>query len=150
MTNQPRRNKSKEELVDEMKAAQERERQKVLIKTTIFPALHDACTTIADAKAITEYASSLIQQKGLQAMYAMKTSDLGLPAYFKDTDEASKYKAFFESLESLDIGATITILDQLKRGINNYVENKVDGEPLTSVNIEDIINKSSPQHVDVQ
>lgn len=141
MTNQPKKNKTKEELVDDMKAAQERERQKVLITTTIFPSLHDSCKTIAEAKALTEYASSLIQQKGLQQMYATKMADLGLSAYFKDTGDAVKYKVFFDSLSSLDIGAAITILDQLGKGINNYVENKVDAEPLTAVNIEEIINK---------
>lgn len=141
MTNQPRKNKTKEELVDDMKAAQEKQRQKVLITTTIFPALHDVCKTIAEAKTVTEYASSLIQQKGLQRMYAINVGDLGLSEYFKDSGDAVKYKAFFDSLNSMDVGDATVLLDQLGRGINSYVEEKIDGEPLTAVNIEEIINK---------
>jgi len=134
-------NKSKEELVDDMKAAQERERQKVLIKTTIFPSLHDSCKNVADAKVLIEYASSMVQQKGLERMYKTSTKELALTEMMKDNDTAKKYREFFSSFDSLDIGATITILDQMKKGINNYVENKVDSEPLMNVNIEEIVNK---------
>lgn len=137
----PRKNKSKEELVDEMKVAQERERQKALIKTTIFPSLHDSCKNVADAKVLIEFASSMVQQKGLERMYKTPMSELCLTQMMKDTDTAKKYREFFSSFDSLDIGATITILDQMKRGINNYVENKVDIEPLVNVNIEEIVNK---------
>lgn len=134
-------NKNKEELVDDMKAAQERERQKVLIKTTIFPSLHDSCKNVADAKVLIEYASSMVQQKGLERMYKTSTKELALTEMMKDNDTAKKYREFFSSFDSLDIGATITILDQMKKGINNYVENKVDSEPLVNVNIEEIVNK---------
>ncbi len=139
--NQPRKNKTQEELVEELKQQKEVARQKVIVETTIFPSLHDSCKTIADAKALLEYASSLIQQRGLEKMYKTMTSELKMVESMKATEEAEKYKAFFSSFDDLDIGATITILDQLKKGINNYVENKVDSEPLTSANIEEIINK---------
>jgi wyosine [tRNA(Phe)-imidazoG37] synthetase (radical SAM superfamily) len=138
---EPRKNKSKEELVEELKQQKEVARQKMVIETTIFPSLHDSCKTIADAKALLEYASSIIQQKGLERMYKTDTKDLDIVGMMKDTPEAEKYKAFFHSFDSFDVGTTITVIDQLKRGITNYVENKVDAEPLTSAKIEEIINK---------
>jgi hypothetical protein len=141
MEKSPRKNKTKEELLAELEVQKETERQKVLVKTIIFPSLHDSCKTIADAKALLEYASSLIQQKGLERMYKTSTAELKMSENMKDTEAAQKYKAFFSSFDSLDIGATITIIDQLKRGINNYVENKVDSEPLVNANIEEIISK---------
>ena len=137
----PRKNKSKEELVDDMKAAQERERQKVLIKTTIFPSLHDSCKNVADAKVLIEFASSMVQQKGLERLYKTSTKELDLTGLMNNSEQSDKYRGFFSSFDSLDIGATITILDQMKKGINNYVENKVDSELLVNVNIEEIVNK---------
>jgi hypothetical protein len=139
--NAPRVNKTKEQLVEELKQQKEVERQKVLVKTTIFPSLYDSCKNIADAKVLLEYASSLIQQKGLNKMYGTPMTELDMVKMMTDTPQAEKYKGFFSSFDSLDVGQTLTILDQLKKGINNYVENKVDSEPLENAKIEEIISK---------
>lgn len=143
--NQPRRNKTKEELVEDLQRAKEVERQKVLLSTTIFPSLHDSCKTIADAKALLEFASSMVQKKGLERMYETMTSELKMVEMMKDSETANKYKAFFASFDTLTIGQCITILDQLKLGVNNFVENKVDLSPLSDVNIEELLSKNISQ-----
>lgn len=140
--NQPRKNKTKEELVEDLNRAKEIERQKVLLSTTVFPSLHDSCKTIADTKALLEFASSMVQKMGLEKMYETMTSELKLVEMMKDTETANKYKVFFSSFDTLTIGQCLTILDQLKRGVNNFVENKVDMSPLSDVNIEELLEKS--------
>lgn len=147
MEKKARRNKTKDELVVEMERSYELERQRKLIKENIFPAMYASCETIADAKVLLEYASGLIYQRATSKMYTASVSDLKMGESMKDTDEAKKYRDFFSSFDSLDVGQAITIIDQMKQGINNYVENKVDKSPLSEANIEEIVEKSKEQKV---
>lgn len=143
--NEPRKNKSKEELRQELEQQYEVERQKGLIKTIIFPAMYASCETIADAKVLLEYASGLIYQRATRKMYEASVGDLKLSESMKDTEESKKYKDFFSAFDTFDVGQAMTVIDQLKQGIVNYVENKVDAAPLSDAKIEEILAKSEPK-----
>lgn len=134
-----RKNKDKNEIIDELQQKKELASKKVLVKTMIFPSLHDSCKTIADAKVLLEFTTSMITKIGMDRMYKTKMKEIDLVSLMTDDSKSDKYKGFFSSLQNLDIGDTITLLDQLKSGINNYVENKVDSAPLTEADIEAII-----------
>lgn len=96
MPEQPRVNKTKEQIEKEMKAKQRAKELRVFVKDKFYPALIDATTSIDDAKFLLGSFSNQVMEQFLSQMKEKKFIDLKL--HEKLDKNAPNYKQFINLL----------------------------------------------------
>lgn len=131
---QKKQPKTKEQIVDNMKAVAEAKRLRVFVKDKFFPALINSTESVDDAKFLLGSLSNMVMQEFLSKMKGMKFIELKL--HEKLDKKSEKYQDFIDLLalfSNEDVFTCKEIIEGMKGEINMMVDNELKGRKLDTL-----------------
>jgi hypothetical protein len=135
---------SKAEIAQQMKARQEADRGKSIVRDVLYPILHEHATTISNAERMTEIFKTVIML-AMQRPFKDKTvGDLDFSEDINnEKDDKSRiiFQSFLDGFKGVPIGEAVKILQEFSGGVNAYFDNESRTREFTSLTLEDLIGK---------
>lgn len=122
---QPRKNKTKEEIEADMKRIAEVKRLRSLVKDTIYPAVVEASISIDDSKFLLHSFSTMMMDKFLESMKEVKFTDLKL---VDRLDPKAPKHAEYVKLLALFGNETVFTARELIEGMKMEIEMMISNE----------------------
>lgn len=138
-------NKSKKEVVVDIKAAQEADRKRKIVRETIYPFLLELNDTIGYTKVFLQASTTAIETTFNEKQKEIKIGDLipRLTEVFtgleKNRPEAEKYLRLFELLKQETVLSFRSMIQELPRYIESYFTQQTDKNPVLNIPIEKIL-----------
>lgn len=139
----PRKNKTKKEVVKDIKDLQETERKRKLIKETIFPFLIKLNETIAYTKVFLQGSAMALERTFNDKQKEIKVEEFlpKLRETFKGDkqSELDLYIQFFELLKNESISDFTSLIEEIPRVVENYFTRQNDKRSVKDIPIEEIL-----------
>jgi len=137
-----RTNKSKKEIVSDIKASQEAERMRKLIREDIFPFLLQLNKPIGETKMFLQVASVTLDTAFSGLSKEMKVGDLINKfehLFSDDTDDNKMYMKFFEKFKDEPLSSFTSILEETPRRIEMFFTQETNKHPVLDIPIDKIL-----------
>lgn len=141
-----RSNKSKPQIVNDIKAVQNAKRMRKLVKEVIYPFLLELNDTIGYTKVFLQTSSTALENTYSEGQRTTKVSDLlpKLDKIFdtsdkKQSEEFSKYRRLFELMKDETVFDFITMVQSMPRVIEQYFTHENDKRAFLDLNIDKIL-----------
>lgn len=137
----PRANKTKKEIVEDLKAKQESERKRKLIRDIIYPmVLELEPKTIRYAKVFLYTSSTALEQAFMKEKTTRTVGEFipALKEMFKD-GEAKEYFRLFELLKDESVSSFQAMIKDLPQNIDNFFYQKMEKESVDQIDIDKIL-----------
>lgn len=137
-----RRNKTKNEIVNDIKTVQETDRLRLLTKEKVYPFLLQLNDSIGFSKIFLQVSAVTVESAFSNISQEMKVSELlpKLKAVFKEeTEENKKYMQFFELMQDETISTFGSLMTAMPRQIEAYFTQQVDKSPVMELDITKIL-----------
>lgn len=137
-----RKNKTKQEIVHDIKTVQDTDRLRVLVKDKIYPFLLQLNDTIGFAKIFLQVSSVSVESAFSNISKDMKVGELipKLREVFKDSSpENQKYLEFFELMKDESISTFGSLMSATPRQIEAYFTQQVDKNPIMELPIDRVL-----------
>lgn len=142
----PRKNKSKKEIVNNIKEVQEADRKRKLVREVIFPFMLELNDNIGFTKVFMQTAATTLESTFNARQRNVKVGDV-LPEIkeilsYKDKKvdaELQKYIRLFELLKDETVFDFLTLIQTMPRVIEQYFTRETDKHPIIDVDINKIL-----------
>ena len=132
--NQPRVNKTPEQIIKEVKNKEEVLRLRNFVKEKFYPALVSASTSIDDAKFLLSSISNMVMEQFLSQMKEMKFSELNLESKLdKTSPQYEDYKKILELFKDEDVYATRELIEGMKGEVESMITAELKERKLDSL-----------------
>lgn len=138
----PRKNKSKQEVVVDIKAAQETERVRKLVREEIYPFLLQLNESIGFTKVFLQVMATTVESTFEASKKEMKVKDFmsKYQTLFKeDVGHNKMYLAFLEKFGEETISTFVNLLQIMPRHIERYFTQAVDKKPILDLPINEVL-----------
>lgn len=135
---------SKEQLAQQMKAQQDAQKGKKIVREILFPILSKHATTISNAERMTEIFKTVIMLAMQRPFKDYKVGDLDFSEDInneKDDKSMEIFKDFIEGFKDTPIPDAVKILNEFEQGINAYFQNESRTREFKTLTLEDLIGK---------
>ncbi len=140
MSNEPRKNKSKEEIASELKLIGETKRKRARVKTELYPLLKEVSTSIDNAKIFCMAGSMAIEQAFNNLQREMKVKDLKIVDFIKsDGKEAEHFKRLMDMFAEETLTDALSMIRDMPHAIDSFIREEMTKRPLTSLK-EDLLD----------
>lgn len=127
MTDEPRHNKTQEEILREMEMNYEQTRQRAFIKNVVYPWLMEHSTSIDDAKNLAYAANMAVEStfhvavgKEQTRLSEIKLADLHVEDNLKEDEEFSRDREFIALFKEERVATASSLLKGLKTVIESF------------------------------
>jgi len=136
-----RRNKTKKEIVTDIKTAQETERKRELIRKVIYPFLLELNDTIGFTKIFLQSSAAALESAFNETSKKVKVKDLiaDLKEKIKDDEEGKKYIRFYELLQNETASDFTSMIEMMPRMMEQYFTQQTDKHPILDVDIDKLL-----------
>lgn len=140
-----RKNKSKPEIIVDIKASQEADRKRKIVREVIFPFLLELNDNIGYTKVFLQASSTGIESVFNEKQREIKVADLipRLTAIFTgnkaNNPEAQKYMRLYEILKDESVMSFRSMVQELPRYIETYFTQQTDKNPVLDIPIDKIL-----------
>lgn len=136
-----RKNKTKKEIVTDIKSNQETIRQRELIRTKLYPFMLELNDTVGFTNIFLQSAAAAIQSAFSNLSKTMKVKELipHLKEVLKEGSDSEKYFRLFELMQDESISSFSTNLETLPMIIEKYFMFEANKRPVLDVNIDKIL-----------
>lgn len=138
----PRINKTKPQITQDIKAIQEADRLRKMVREQVYPFLVSLNDTIGFTKIFLQVCSVSADTAFNNLSKDMKVSELipKLSEVFKDkTPENQKYMDFFEMFKDESLSTFTSLTETMPRMIEKYFTQDVDKRPIIDLPIEKVL-----------
>lgn len=137
MSNEPRINKSKEQIVAEMKMNEEAKSRRIFVKKFLFPFLLENTESVDDAQIICEALSQTVRMAFNQKMVNTLFKELNIPDMMnKDAVNAKKMIGLVKLVENESIANALRILDEIPMAITDKIRAEGKNRKLVDLKLE--------------
>ncbi len=137
-----RKNKSKKEVVQDIKANQETDRLRKVVREEVYPFLLELNDNIGFSKIFLQTCAVSIDSAFNAISKEMKVKEL-IPRleelYSGDNDQNKKYMNFFKRFENESVSTFVSLIESTPRHIERYFTQEVDKRPILELPIEKIL-----------
>ncbi len=137
-----RKNKSKKEIVIDIKAVQETDRLRTLMREQVYPFLLELNDSIGFSKVFLQVCAVTVESAFNNTSKEVKVSDL-MPKlkelYKNDTEENKKYLRFFELFKDETVSTFVSLIEATPRHIERYFTQEIDKKPILDMPIDKIL-----------
>ncbi len=142
----PRKNKSKKEVIHDVKQVQNANRMRKIVREKIYPFLLELNDSIGYTKIFLQTSASALDNIYAEGQRTTKVVDL-MPKLEKifDTDnkaqgvEFAKYRRLFEIMKDETVFDFTTMIQSMPRVIEQYFTHETDKKPVIDINIDKIL-----------
>lgn len=134
MPKQKRRNKTKEELLLDLKKNEKFMAKMKFTKEKFFPALIEATDSVEDATIFLGSINTILMEEFLGFMKEKKFSDLNLVNKLDQKDENyEKYKALLSLFDEMNVFEAKDLIEGMKNEINLFIQEEMKNRKLDSL-----------------
>ena len=131
---QPRKNKTKEEIEADMKRGAEVKRLRALVKDDVYPAVVNASISIDDSKFLLHSFSTMMMDKFLESMKEVKFVDLKLEEKLDAKHEKyAEYKALLALFGNETVFTARELIEGMKMEIEMMISNEMKERKLETL-----------------
>lgn len=139
-----KKNKPKQDpaqLAGQLKREKEEKRRGQVIREGLYPLLVAHTKSVADAKVFLQTMDLVVEQSFMNLKGEMKVSELKIDENMKNSEEALRYKAFYDLIAGESLAAAKDIMSSMGNIISNNLrqeesERKLDDLPLKFITYE--------------
>lgn len=137
MSNEPRVNKSKEQIAAEMKMNEEAKGRRIFVKKFLFPFLLENTESVDDAQILCEALSQTIRMAFNQKMVNTLFKELGIVEMMNpEAANAKKMIGLVKLIENENIATALRILDEIPQAINDKIRAESKDRKLADLKLE--------------
>lgn len=138
----PRVNKAKPQIVQDIKAVQEADRLRKMVREQVYPFLITLNDSIGFVKIFLQVCAVSADTTFNNLSKEMKIADI-LPKlkelYKEDTSENKKYLEFFEMFKDETLSTFTSLTETMPRMIEKYFTQDVDKRPIIDLPINEVL-----------
>lgn len=138
----PRVNKTKPQIVQDIKAVQEADRLRKMVREQVYPFLLALNDSIGFTKIFLQVCSVSADTAFNNLSKEMKVSEL-MPklreVFSKKNSENEKYIQFFEMFKDENVSTFTSLVETMPRMIEKYFTQEVDKRPILELPIEKVL-----------
>lgn len=138
----PRKNKTKKQVVNDIKQVQEADRLRKSVREVVYPFLLELNNTVGYAKLFLQVCAVTVESAFNNTSKEKKVGDFmeTFVTLFKDpTDENKKYLEFLGLMKDETISSFVSLIEQTPRAIEKYYVQKADKMLVLDMPIDEIL-----------
>ena len=133
----PRVNKTKEQILEQVKQNQEARKRKTFVREKLFPFLLEHTESIDDAQILCEALAQTVRMAFNQKMVAMDFKELGIKdAMNPNSEHFKKMAGIVELLGEEKMATALRILDEIPQAIQDKIRAEGKKRKLAELNLE--------------
>lgn len=132
---------TKEQLAQGIKAQQEAQKGKKIVREVLFPVLQKHATTISNAERMVEVFKTVIMVVQQKPFKDKTIGDLDFSEEINQDDDKSRpiFEDLVEAFKDMPIGETIKILNEFGGAIDSYFTRESQTREFSTLTLEDLI-----------
>lgn len=134
---------TKEQIAQGLKAQQEAQKGKKIVREVLFPVLQKHATTISNAERMVEVFKTVIMVVQQKPFKDKTIGDLDFTEEINQDDDKSRpiFEDFVEAFKDMPIGETVKILNEFGGAIDSYFTRESQIRQFNTLTLEDLIGK---------